>query len=348
MWRLRVTLVLFFALANIFFCMRRASADEAGHLVVCEYDQGSCKLHDLKELAAGPYRQGVRLWFGRQVTLKCSFHVFTHRNYPELSWIDASGVAVSNDRSKPSFYAHNVAFLDADENLIACRGDSLTNGPIGNEPTDRELVMHIPRDYHREISQYKTAYYESGTTINTRAAKQELLDGRDSRELGAIKGPLKINTRHRLLFKDLPRGAHAYALDGFCKLSDAHIPNQKEEFKDPPIFIGSKSSSQTKIYLRATDDKGPVIYYSVKNNSEFTARQDTYIAFFDDDGRLIASTSSKCETAPNAVSPSVSVDGVPQANATAFSTFLPMLLPQGHHRSITSFKIAVYVYHMEP
>ncbi len=108
------------------------------------------------------------------------------------------------------------------------------------------------------------------------------------------------------------------------------------------------------IHVEGTFRSHQVPLSGVRENPEHLALLESWLrsyepeALFDDDGRLIASTSLKCSIAPGAVSPSVSIDGVPQANASALSAFLPMLLPKGHHKSITNFKMTMYVYHIEP
>ncbi len=348
MRQLHRSVILCFLIVNS-WGLPHSFAVEKNQVIVCEHDQGPCKLRDLREITLGPYQHGLRLWFGSQLTVKCSFHAFTHRDYPQLTWIDSSSIAVNESSAKPRFYAHHVAFLAADESLIACCGDSLMSEPTSTRTEGRSLVMQIPRGYHPEIALYKTAYYESEAAIGTQEANhQPSRDEIDSRDLRAVKNPLRINARHRQLFANLPKGMHAYTVEGVCNVGKSPLPSKGDEAEVPPVSIGSKLSSQANIFFRVTDDKGLVIYYSIKNNSESTARQDVYIAFFDDDGRLIASTSLKCSIAPGAVSPSVSIDGVPQANASALSAFLPMLLPKGHHKSITNFKMTMYVYHIEP
>jgi hypothetical protein len=184
--------------------------------------------------------------------------------------------------------------------------------------------------------------------MGTRAAEeQQSSDEAAVPEHRSAEKPLRINATHRQLFENLPKGVYAFTRDGHCELSSAPLSSKAKKLSDPPILLGDESTSQAKVYLRAADDSGPKIYYSMKNHSELPARQYIYLAFFDDNGCLIASTSLNCQTPSKAISPSVSVDGVSQANISALSTFLPMLLPRGHHKRITSYKMTMYVYHEE-
>jgi hypothetical protein len=304
--------------------------------VIREYDDGPCSL---RYLNSGPYK-GLRLWFGEELTLQCSFDVSTRDGFDGLTWIDVGGTVIGGRNESPRDYAHHVAFFDADDNLIICSGDFPAQR-IGNTPANHVRGLPLPAGCHKAIARYKSAFYESDEAIGTRSGSP--LTNNEDAGLERDKTPFKINASQRLLFEGTTAGVHVYTRDGPCKITDAPLPDPKEAAKNPPILIGGRPHSEAKLYLRA--DRGRLeVNYSIRNFAPIHTYHDLYVAFFDDDGRLIGSTSlDECRIGPKASSPSLAINGVLQEDPWAFATFTGRL-PLGDHHRIASYKMTMYVY----
>lgn len=324
---------------------RNVFADQENQWAICQYDQSTCQLRHSREFFSSP-DQGARLWFGKQLTLKCSFYVYTHLSYPGLLWIKAGGPVVNENGAKPRYYAHHVAFLDANDNLIACAGDFLVDNRVGNKPESRSQDIPIPLESHPAIAQFKSAFYESDKAIGVRACKPVSMPDASKAEGASRKAAMKINTKQRPLLEKPPAGVRTFTVDGPCKVKSDREWDPKDE---PHVLIGDESAAKAKVFFRM-EGKEISSYYALTNYKNTSTYQDLYVAFFDDAGHLIASTWLKeCKTGPKKTTPSLMIDGVPvdvsvdQTKYSVLSTFSGQL-PLGEHKRISNFKMTMYVY----
>jgi hypothetical protein len=318
-----------------------ALAREEDKWAVSQYNEGPCKL---RYLSSGP-DQGLRLWFGEQLTLKCSFDVFTRSGYEGLTWIDVGGTAFCDNADSPRHYAHHVAFFDADHNLITCSRDFRPDEEIGATPRRSGHDLPLPTGYHSAIAHFKTAYYESDVAIGTRATRPPADDEASAGEHDRDEAPFKINPVQRPLFAKMPEGCYVYTRDGKCKVKPDPRPYRSS---NPPMLLGDKSRSEATIYFTSKERKSVEVTYSIRNFAASKTYHDLYIAFFDDEGRLVATTSlDGLGIGPNASSPSVEIvsasEGVAVSDLRAFSKFVARV-PLGEHERITSYKMTMYVY----
>jgi len=261
----------------------------------------------------------------------------------------------------PLCYCYNVAFLDADENLVACDGGDLPNHPpVKSGQSSVTRVMPVPKDVHRCVNSYKVAYYESDVAIGKAAWNEhEMLRAKSTngdtgetterswprwKSDGELRGsPFHVRAGSRLLPIDVKDNWQAETTEGTCSLTKTATSNSGEaQDQKFSVAVGNALKLKADCRFKINQDNAIETWVSFKNASDKKRFGTLYIAFFDRHGNLVSSTHADTSTEPNGTMPSVAVGGQPQPNASAYQTIMPMPIPLGFEKNITSYKITLY------
>jgi len=262
----------------------------------------------------------------------------------------------------PLYYCYNVAFFDAEENLIACDGGDLPDHPlVTSRLSSVTRTMPIPRGVHKCVDSYRVAYYESDVAIGKVA-----WDEHESFRVTSTNGNTGETTERswplwksdgemrgssfpvRAGSRPLPIAAkedwQAETTEGTCRLKrTATSDSGEEQGQRFLVAVGEKLRLKAHCRFNVSRDSAIETWVSFKNTSDKKTFGELYIAFFDKYGNLVGSTRTSDATEPGGTNPSVTVGGKPQPTAIAFQAIKPMPIPRGFEEKVTSYKITMYV-----
>ncbi len=261
----------------------------------------------------------------------------------------------------PRYFGYNVAFFDAEDQLIACDGGSLPHYPpmtMGNRSVT--CLMPIPPNVHRYVASYKVAYFESDLPIgqvlwdeqkplhvtftngNTGATKQQSWPAwKSDGELRDV--PFRIRAGSRLLPNDASNHWRAETVEGPCKLtraSESHA--NKDQSPKLSIAVGDASRLRADCYFVLNDDNAIEGMVHFENSSDRQRFGVLYVAFFDSYGNLVSCIHQETTTEANATDPRVTVRGQIQLDAIAYGGMMPMPIPVGLETKVSAYKITIY------
>ncbi len=330
------------------------------HWVSVDQNEGQCHLLDFGERPDGTFR-GTRRWFGQGMLLKCTFFVATTSWKFDLRNAISAGGMFHGDHP-PLHYGYNVAFFDAQENLIACDGGGLPDFPAvrGGGATSVTRTMPIPQGLHRDIESYKVAYYESDEPMGTVAfdenqALEVTSTNGDTGETTVKSWPLwksdgelrgssfQVRAGSRLLPKSIHEVWRAETTEGICSL---HKPTSSDDgerkMQELAVELGETLTLKVKCRCIVNANNAIETSVNVKNGSNKKLHGALYIAFFDTYGNLVGCTSTETATEPHATSPAVKINGRPLSDSSVFRSIMPVPVPLGIEKKITSYKITLY------
>ena len=340
--------------------------------VLVRQKEGSCKLRDFG-LRPDGWLQGIGMWFGADLVLKTSWYVASESWNHNQNCIYAGGMVLSS-RHADLYYCYNVAFFDTEENLIACNSDiaAWAPGPGGAEcalgpvkdATESSVtcIMPIPKGLCQNVNSYKVAYYESNVAIGKavwdehKMLRAESRNGNTGKTTvrslpcwksdGELRGsPFQVRAGSRLLPIDAKENWQAETTEGTCSLIKTAASNTGEaQYQKFSIAVGNALKLKADCRFKINQDNAIETWVSFKNASDKKRFGTLYIAFFDRYGNLVGSTHADTALEPNGTMPRVTQDGQPQSDAYAhaYQTIMPMPIPLGFDKNITSYKITLY------
>ena len=356
-------------LVALLFAQVSSGVDQS---VLVRQKEGSFKLRDFGLRPDGRL-QGIGMWFGADLILKTSWYVASESWNHHQNCIYAGGMVLSS-RHADLYYCYNVAFLDTEENLIACGSDLAAYAPgtdgaaYGPGPVKDSsemsvtCIMPIPRGVCRSVAAYKVAYYESNVPIGKAVPNDhkmppvESANG-DTGEMtvrswprwksdGELRGsPFHVRVGSRLLLIDAKDDWQAETTEGMCSLEKAAISNSGEA-QDYRFSVAAGNALRLKVDCRfkLNQDNAIETWVCFKNASDKRRFGAFYIAFFDKYGNLVGSTHTDTTTEPNGTMPRVTMGGQPQPDAygSVYQTIMPIPIPLGFEKNISSYKITLY------
>jgi hypothetical protein len=291
-----------------------------------------------------------RLGFLRQAKT----HVF-NPNHPAFS--------MSFHSLQKSSYNYNVAFFDAKDNLIACDGGMLPNvPPVKSGASNATCIMPIPKGGHQCVNSYKVAHYVSNVAIGKAAWDEHQMLRVESTNGDTGKTTVKswpqwksdgelwealfqVQAGSRLLPIDGKDNWQAETTEGTCSLTKTANSNSAEAQNQKfSVVVGNALKLKADCRFEVNQDNAIETWVSLKNALAKKKFGVLYIAFFDKYGNLVGSTHTDAELEPNGTMPRVTQDGQPQPDAygQVYQQIMPIPIPLGFEKNITSYKITLY------
>lgn len=334
--------------------------NEGEDFATVERREGSCTIRNFGGRPIGDgINKGFKTWFGDRLTIKCSFHACY---FPENQNTLSLGPDIL-PRGLDVFYAINTAFLDADEQLIAC-GNSPhpadTSAVHGTDAIRVSDYADIPLGIETAITSYKVAYYEANAPIsksrfdgnrgmhvvNTNsdgvAAESVLEPWKSDGELR--NQPFQIRSETKVL-PTIGKGKwKGETADGECKLvkTDASPVDPDYVHDCTRVTVGKHLRLKTDCQVKVDLDNSITWYVHVRNACEKNLFGRLYVCFFDKHGNLVASIKASADVAANSSSPLIAIDGKPTFDPLSYNVYKSSPIPLGIETSVTSYKITLY------
>jgi hypothetical protein len=319
-----------------------------------EQKEGNCILRDFGDRLDAPFC-ATKLWFGKAQALRCSFYVASSVHTGHRNAISAGGT-IQRNLMLPLHHGYCVAFLDRDDNLIACEGGGY---PEWDTLTSLKLEMPIPKGVHERAASYKVAYYESPRPIGETSAEshfhiigttndvpfdQKLPSWKSDGELRG--SPYRVRIGSRVLPVATKGNWEAEVNEGTCALKKITTPDlfegEKQRF---PVALGERLKLKVECRFNIGEDNAIETWVRSTNPSDKKMFGEFYIAFFDKYGNLVGSSHWDITTEPRGSNPSVSITptgGEPQPMMSPFQGIVPVPIPLGFEEKITSYKVTLY------
>lgn len=327
--------------------------------VSMDQNEGACVLRDFGERCDGG-QNGVRVWFGRQMLLACSFYVASESWNHHQNAIYAGGMFYGEH--EPLHYCYNVAFFDAQENLIACAGGDLPHTPPvkGGGATSVTRLMPVPKGVHQSIHSYKTAYYESNQPIGKVAWDEHKKftvtstngdTGKTTKESwplwksdGELRGAaFRVRTGSRPLPIADNQEWRAQTREGMCSLNVPTSSNSSnEQRQEVQMAPGGRLKVKATFRCHINQDSAIETWMSFENPSDTKMFARLYVAYFDKYENLVGSTNGRAKMEPHGTDPSFTINGKPQPGAEVFCEFMPVPIPVGLAEKVSSYKATLY------
>jgi len=330
-----------------------------------------CVLRDFEDRPDG-WLHGLRVWFGRELQLNCSFYA------AEPSWREhkcsllAGGMIIGTP--SPLYYTYSVAFFDTDENLIACSGGELdTPQAVTDELTSVTRAMSIPKGVYKDVRSYRVAYIESGKPVGeviwneNEPVTVSNVDG-DTGQVDEQSWPawksdgqlldktIKIRKGSRRILSSDENGWSAITVEGPITFSARAKGKSKRggEIHQKTEMLSNDTDSKHLI----TIDKGTAlqaelqVHLSAANRIQTAVRFNNtstkeihgvlYFAFFDKFGNFVGGADQDASIVSNSTIPLIAVDGKEPPTLSVFQRIKDISLPKGLEQTVVAYKVTLY------
>lgn len=340
---------------NIAFILAAITLGAAPSTTWVEQREGQCILRDFDDRLDGS-QNGAKLWFGRAIELRCSFYASLHFVTGGRNAISASGM-IDNPHDRTMYHGYSVAFLDSEENLIACEGGEV-GGSSARESVTR--LMPVPKGMHSRVASYKVAYYESNRPIektqpqrnvhvtSTTNGVTEERDWPAWKSDGELRGtPFRIRDGSRPLPNGADNAWRAETNEGQCSLNQIAISDLEAlEKRGFAVVLGKNLKLKANCRFDVNRDNAIEVWVNFASTFDKEMHGELYAAFFDKYGNLVGATHAVSKMGPNGYLPSGTVtspDGKTQTIISGFQCALPVPIPLGFDQHIASYKATLYV-----